>query len=158
MSRSTTHQSVEQIRPFQRPGTIERWLNRLVTLLVGLGVGFRDNQVLGVRGRKTGKAYRTVVNVMEHEGRRYLVAPRGRTGWVRNAEVAGSVTLQRGKQRGVFEVREVPAAQRAPLLRDYLGRYTPSVKGFFSVAPDAPLGEFERVAGSHPVFELRAAQ
>ena len=53
------------------------------------------NKVLQVRGRKTGRVYAAPVNLLEMAGRRFLVAPRGRTQWVRNAEAAGEVVLER---------------------------------------------------------------
>ena len=54
--------------------------------------------VLEVRGRKTGALYSTPVDLLEERGTRYLVAPRGYTQWVRNAEISGEVTLRRGRQ------------------------------------------------------------
>jgi len=44
---------------------------------------------LAVRGRTSGR-WRTVpVNVLELEGQRYLVAPRGETQWARNLRATG---------------------------------------------------------------------
>ncbi len=41
----------------------------------------------------------TPVNLMEIGGKPVLVAPRGRTQWVRNAEAAGEIALKRGSKR-----------------------------------------------------------
>jgi hypothetical protein len=46
---------------------------------VGLGLGFSYNYLLQVRGRKTGRVYSTPIDLLELDGRKYLVAPRGRT-------------------------------------------------------------------------------
>ncbi len=44
---------------------------------------------LTVRGRHSGEPRTVPVAVLEHEGDRYLIAPRGRTHWVRNLRAAG---------------------------------------------------------------------
>jgi deazaflavin-dependent oxidoreductase (nitroreductase family) len=42
-----------------------------------------------VVGRHSGKPRTTPVAVLEHEGQRYLIAPRGNTHWARNLRAAG---------------------------------------------------------------------
>ena len=81
---------------FRAPSPAEKIFNRAFGFLVGLGLGFPYNYLLQVRGRKSGKVYSTPIDLLERNGRRYLVAPRGRTQWVRNAETAGEVTLKKG--------------------------------------------------------------
>ncbi|MGA7753406.1 MAG: nitroreductase/quinone reductase family protein, partial [Candidatus Sulfotelmatobacter sp.] len=71
---------------FREPTAIEKLFNRTFGFLVGLGVGPAHIYVLEVRGRKSGKIFSTPVDLLEMKGKRYLVAPRGRTQWVRNAE------------------------------------------------------------------------
>ena len=80
---------------FRAPSAVEKVFNRVFGWLVGLGLGFSHNYLLQVRGRKSGKLYSTPIDLLERDGTRYLVAPRGRTQWVRNAEAAGVVTLRR---------------------------------------------------------------
>src|SRR5207253_6928782 len=84
---------------FHAPSSLERVFNRIYGLLVGLGLGFSYNYLLEVRGRKSGRTYSTPIDLLELNGKRYLVAPRGRTQWVRNAEAAGEVTLKKGRTR-----------------------------------------------------------
>ena len=79
---------------FRAPSAVERVFNRVFGSLVGLGLGFSYNYLLQVRGRKSGKIYSTPIDLLELGGKRFLVAPRGRTQWVRNAEAAGEVTLK----------------------------------------------------------------
>jgi deazaflavin-dependent oxidoreductase (nitroreductase family) len=68
---------------------------------------------LRVRGRKTGRWRSVPVNVLELDGERYLVAPRGETEWVRNLRAAGSGQLQYGRRRiEPFTVVEVPDAEK----------------------------------------------
>ena len=61
-------------------------------ITIGFGMGLAHNYVLEVRGRKSGRIYSAPIDLLEFEGRRYLVAPRGETQWVRNARAAGRVT------------------------------------------------------------------
>jgi len=94
---------------FREPSAAERLFNHIFGFLVGLGLGFSYNYLLQVRGRKSGKLYSTPINLLELlHGKRFLVAPRGRTQWVRNAEAAGEVTLKKGNTRQKFRLRPVP--------------------------------------------------
>jgi hypothetical protein len=81
---------------YNRPTTLVRTFNKLFGLLVGFGLGLPHNYLLQVRGRKSGRVYSTPVNVLSRNGKRYLVAPRGYTAWVRNAIAGGSVSLRKG--------------------------------------------------------------
>lgn len=84
---------------FKEPNAIDRMINRAFGFLLKVGIGLPHNYLLEVRGRKTGRTYATPVNVLEHGGRKYLVAPRGYNQWVRNAETSGEATLVRGARR-----------------------------------------------------------
>src|SRR5437764_11172194 len=92
---------------FRKPSAGERIFNRIFGYLVGLGLGLRHNYLLQVRGRKTGKVYSTPIDLLELGGKRFLVAPRGRTQWVRNAEVAGVVRLKKGRKLHQFRLRPI---------------------------------------------------
>src|SRR5262245_20764647 len=85
---------------YLKPG----WLvNRVVNpLLMWLGAV----PTLAVRGRTSGE-WRTVpVNVVELEGHRYLVAPRGDTQWVRNLRANGGGELRRRGRVEPFRATE----------------------------------------------------
>ena len=137
---------------------VERLLNRAFGAAVRVGLGFRHNYLLEVRGRKSGKVYSTPVNLLEHNGRRYLVASRGETQWVRNTRAAGRVTLRKGLRRMEFEVREVPVPERPTILKEFLDRFAASVQRFHSVPRGSPAESHAAVASGYPVFELIAAQ
>jgi deazaflavin-dependent oxidoreductase (nitroreductase family) len=139
---------------FQAPTPGERIFNRLFGVLVGLGFGLRHNYLLQVQGRRTGRLHSTPVNVLELDGKRWLVAGRGRTQWVRNAEAAGEVLLKRGWRRQ--RVRSVADADKPRILSAYLDRFTLTFQRFFSVPAGSPPTEFARVANRYPVFELIA--
>src|SRR4029078_8428700 len=76
--------------------------NRIVVGLTRLGVSVRGSPGVLWGGRTSRGWRRTPVNLLEHGGRRYLVAPRGRTQWVRNLEAAGSGAVAGGRARGGF--------------------------------------------------------
>src|SRR5713226_6198829 len=79
-------------------GSTRRVFNPAVALLTGAGLSFWGSRILQVRGRKTGEIRETPVNLLTHQGSRYLVAPRGETQWVRNLRVAGVGALRLGRK------------------------------------------------------------
>jgi deazaflavin-dependent oxidoreductase (nitroreductase family) len=102
---------------FQQPTAIEKFFNRALGALIGLGIGPAHIYLLEVRGRKTGKLYATPVDPVEIKGKRYVVAPRGRTQWVRNAEAAAEIVLRRGSNRQKFRVRVMADEEKRPILK-----------------------------------------
>lgn len=139
---------------YEAPSAVERVFNRIFGRLVGLGLGLRHNYLLQVRGRTTGRLVSVPVNVLELDGRRWLVAGRGRTHWVRNAEVAGEVVLQRGRRRERCRLRPVPDAEKPRILGAYLDRFRTTVQRYFAVKAGAPAADLAAIAGRYPVFEL----
>jgi deazaflavin-dependent oxidoreductase (nitroreductase family) len=138
---------------YNRPGRLIQLSNRLFGWLAGNGIGPKKTVDLEVRGRRSGEPRRTAVNLVEYEGARYLVAPRGNTEWSRNARAAGEAVIHR---RGSEKVRltELPAGQRAPVIQKYLEENAFVTKREFGIEPDSPLEEFERIAELHPVFRI----
>lgn len=139
---------------FRQPTTIERLFNRVFGFLVGKGLGFKHNYLLQVRGRKSGKLYSTPIDLLEIDSRRYLVAPRGQTQWVRNAEAAGEVVLKKGGFQQTFCLRTIAASDKPPLLKAYLEKFKNEVQRYFPIAAGSDVEAFEGIAGDYPVFEL----
>jgi deazaflavin-dependent oxidoreductase (nitroreductase family) len=139
---------------FRAPSAVERIFNRVFGFLVGLGLGFSYNYLLQVRGRKSGRLYSTPIDLLEVGGKRYLVAPRGRTQWVRNAEAAGEVTLKRGRTQQRFRLRPIADADKPQILKAYLDNFKREVQRYFSVPAGSPAQAFGELAPSYPVFEL----
>ncbi len=139
---------------FRKPNLIDRVVNRAFGLLVDLGFGLSHNYLLQVRGRKTGKIYSTPVDLLEFRGRRFLVAGRGRTQWVRNAETAGEVSLKKGRTRQTFRVRPVPHEEKPEILKAYLDRFKLTVQRYFPVPAGSGAEAFAELAERYPVFEL----
>ncbi|HSY92008.1 MAG TPA: nitroreductase family deazaflavin-dependent oxidoreductase [Candidatus Binatus sp.] len=142
---------------FREPTGVEKIFNRVFGFLVGLGLGFPHNYLLEVRGRKSGKLYSTPVDLLELDGKRYLVAPRGRTQWVRNAEAAGEVTLKKGSSRQKFHLRPLPDADKPQILKAYLDNFKREVQTYFPIPAGSPVESFVAIAESYPAFELSAA-
>jgi deazaflavin-dependent oxidoreductase (nitroreductase family) len=127
--------------------------NALVAPLAKLGLAGRRTHVLTVRGRKSGRRYSTPVQLVLDGERRWLVAPYGETGWVRNARAAGEVELTRARRTRRQRIEEVGAEEAAPVLRAYL-RSTPIVKPYFDAGFGSPVEAFAAEAAKHPVFRL----
>ena len=129
--------------------------NRLVAVLTRAGLSFWGSRILEVRGRKTGAARRTPVNLLQLDGERYLVAPRGHTQWVRNLRAAGEGDLLVGRRREHFHATEVADDGKEAILRAYLRRWKWEVGQFFGgVGPNSPSSEFEHIAPDHPIFRI----
>jgi deazaflavin-dependent oxidoreductase (nitroreductase family) len=139
---------------FRAPSTGEALFNRAFGFLIGLGIGPKFIYLLQVRGRKTGRLYSSPVNLMELDGKQYLVAPRGRTQWVRNAEAAAEITLKRGSSRKNFQLLPVADSEKPPLLKLYLDSYASAVKKFFPVPAGSPVEAFRDIAPNYPVYEM----
>jgi deazaflavin-dependent oxidoreductase (nitroreductase family) len=139
---------------FLKPTAGERFFNRVFGVLVGLGFGGDHNYLLQVRGRRSGKLYATPVHLLELDGKRYLVAPRGRTQWVRNAEAAGAVTLKKGSRRLQVRLRALDAQERPPILKAYLDRFRGTVQTYFPVPAGSSVEAFTAIRDQYPAFEL----
>lgn len=129
-----------------------RLVNVVIKPLARLGWAGPHTYVLTVRGRKTGKLYETPVTLIEN-GQRWLVAPYGEVGWVRNARAAGEVQLRRKRRLETLQIEEVAPTAAAPVLRQYLEQVKVA-RPFFDVTPSSELAEFEGEAPRHPVFRL----
>ena len=141
--------------PFARLSLIDRLFNGLIGALVGLGVGPAHMRVLEVRGRKSGKLYTLPVDLLSHQGKTYLVAPRGNTQWVRNAEASAVVTLRRGKQAERYRLRPLANAEKPPIIKAYLDTFRREVQRFFPVPAGSPIDAFVPLAERYPAFELQ---
>jgi len=139
---------------FRAPTAGERIFNRVYGFLVGLGIGLSHSYLLQVRGRKSGKMYSTPVDLLELNGNRFLVAPRGRTQWVRNAEAAGEVTLKRGWRLQRYGLRSLSDAEKPRILKAYLDTFKKEVQRYFPVRAGSPPEAFRELSQSYPAFEL----
>jgi deazaflavin-dependent oxidoreductase (nitroreductase family) len=142
---------------FRKPSPLEAFFNRALGFLVGLGIGPSYMQLLQVRGRKTGRLYSTPVNMLQVAGKPYLVAPRGRTQWVRNAEATGEILLKRGRRQRKYRLRPVPDVEKPEILKLYLDIYKSQVQRYFPVPAGSPPAALREIAANYPVFEMLPA-
>jgi deazaflavin-dependent oxidoreductase (nitroreductase family) len=143
---------------FRQPTPVEKIFNSVYGSLVGIGLGFSYNYLLQVRGRKSGKLYSTPINRLEWSGKQYLVAPRGRAQWVRNAEAAGEITLKKGSQRQRLRLRSLSGAEKLEILKAYLDTFKREVQGYFPIPAGSPKEDFVAIADNYPAFELLPAR
>jgi deazaflavin-dependent oxidoreductase (nitroreductase family) len=143
----------------KRPGWFTAHVfNPLVAVFTRMGISLLGSRVLEVRGRSSGQPRRTPVNLLDLDGQRYLVAPRGEAQWVRNLRVSGEGRLLLGRRGEAFTAVEIPDTEKVPILRAYLKRWKAEVGAFFDgVAPDAPEAEMAAIAPKHPVFRVMRA-
>ncbi len=141
---------------YRAPGWFTRHVfNPAVAFLTRRGVSLFGSRVLAVRGRTSGEWRTTPVNLLEYEGKRYLVAPRGEAQWVRNLRAAGTGQLRVGKKVEDFRARELGQDEKIPVLREYLRKWKFEVGVFFEgVGPNSTDEELRSIAPRHPVFEV----
>jgi deazaflavin-dependent oxidoreductase (nitroreductase family) len=143
---------------YVRPGWFTRHLfNGAVAGLTRLGISVAGSRELRVRGRTSGE-WRTVpVNLLKVGGKRYLVAPRGTTQWVRNLRAAGGGELRIGRRTETFSATELDDDAKALVLREYVRRWGWELGSFFEgVDKDASDGDLARIAPGFPVFAVDA--
>jgi deazaflavin-dependent oxidoreductase (nitroreductase family) len=141
---------------YRRPGWVSRNVSdRLVALLTRAGISVAGSRVLEVRGRRSGEMRRTPVNLLDFEGGRYLVAPRGNTHWVRNLRASGRGRLLLGRRVEEFTAVEVGDAEKPALLRAYLRKWKWESGAFFGgVGPDSTEEELRAIGPEHPAFRI----
>jgi hypothetical protein len=144
---------------YQRPDWFtKKVFNPVVAGFTRAGLSVWGSRVLRVRGRTSGEWRNAPVNLLNYEGRKYLVAPRGQTHWVRNLRVAGGGELVLGAKAEPFTAVEVSDAEKVPILRAYLKKWKAEVGVFFSgVSADSPEESLRRIAPDHPVFRIEVA-
>lgn len=155
MTDSTTGQDGQADR-YHEPGWFtQNVFNRAVRGLTRLGISVAGSRELRVVGRKSGTVRSNVVNVLEVDGRRYLVAPRGTTQWVRNLRAAGRGELRVGRRLMAFRAEELPDDRKPPVLRAYVDRWRWEVGQFFEGLSKTPTeAELAAVAPGFPVFGI----
>lgn len=142
---------------YREPGWLTKYvLNKAVAGATRLGISLWGSRVLEVKGRKTGAARRTPVNLLTLEDTTYLVSPRGEAQWVRNVRAAdGQLDLLLGRQRTHYVATELFDDEKVPVLRAYLKRWKAEVGVFFDgVGPGSSDEEVAAIAPKHPVFAI----
>jgi hypothetical protein len=92
---------------------------------------------------------------VDHDGKRWLVAPYGAVAWVHNARAADHVSLRYGRATREYAAREASADEAGPVLKRYVTIAT-KTRAQFEATPDSRVEDFVAEADRHPVFELVA--
>lgn len=129
--------------------------NAAIKTLLRLRIAPPNYAIVTVRGRRTGQEHSTPVRPVEHDGQRWLVAPYGAVGWVRNVRAAGEAALTTRGQRLRVRLIEVDAATAGPVLQKYAGA-VPVTRPYFDADPGDPVERFVAEADRHPVFRVAA--
>jgi hypothetical protein len=136
------------------PNRVARLADRFTAALSAREVGPQYLVTLEVPGRRSGRTVSLPIVVADVRGERYLVSMLGEgVNWVRNVRAAGGDATLRHGCREEVRLEEVAPDRRAPVLKSYLGR-APNARVHIPVDKDAPLTDFERVAGRFPVFRV----
>src|SRR5262249_35333716 len=143
-------------RQFTKPSAVDRLINRAFGFLVKIGLGLPHNFLLEVRGRRSGRVYSTPINMLERNGKRYLVAPRGYTQWVRNVIASGEAVLVKGARRERVSLEIIADNDKPEILKTYLDRYKLTVQRYFPIPAGSPLEAFQPLVSQYPVFEVIA--
>jgi deazaflavin-dependent oxidoreductase (nitroreductase family) len=151
---------MDQSEHYRKPGMfVRKLMNPFVVIMMRAGVSVWGSRILEVPGRTSGIPRRTPVNLLEFEGSRYLVSPRGEGQWVKNLRAnGGRLALLLGRRGQEFSAHELPDDEKSPVLRAYLRKWKMEVGVFFDgVSADSEEADIRRIASSHPVFVLTEA-
>lgn len=142
----------------QRPNRIAKLLNRAWAILASRSIASNGLVALEVIGRKSGRIISFPLVMVTVDGQRYLASMLGdNTQWVRNVRKSGGRAVLRSGGREDVQLEEIPADQRAPILKAYL-QAAPGARPHVPVDKDAPLTEFEKIAPAFPVFRLSSSR
>jgi hypothetical protein len=135
-----------------RPTRFGRVTNRTMSGLASLGIPVMVT--LDVPARRSGLRRSTVLVPVQVDGDSYFVSMLGeRSDWVQNVRAGtGPVYLRHGAAREVI-LEDVPAGQRARILKAYLHR-APGARPHFPLDKNAHTKEFDSVADRYPVFRV----
>jgi deazaflavin-dependent oxidoreductase (nitroreductase family) len=123
---------------------------RLNVAILRRGLRIGSQYLLTAPGRKTGKPRHTPISIAVVDGERYIVAAFADAAWVGNVRAAGSGELTRGGRTEHVALTEMPAAQRAHVLRAFLAQVRGGVRFFGQQTPD----EIVTRADRYPVFRV----
>jgi deazaflavin-dependent oxidoreductase (nitroreductase family) len=138
----------------QRPDWIAKILNRVQAIVASRNPTANGVVALQVTGRKSGRIVSFPLVMVTVDGQRYLVSMLGdNTQWVRNVRASGGKAVLQSGGREDVQLEEIPADQRAPILKAYL-QIADGARPHVPVDKDAPLAEFEKIAAAFPVFRL----
>jgi len=138
----------------KRPNWIAKILNGAIANSASKSISPDGVVALEVIGRKSGRVVSFPLVVTVIDGQRYVASMLGdNTQWVRNVRAAGGKAVLRSGGCENVLLEEIPANERAPLLKAYL-HAAPGARPHVPVDMNAPIVEFEKIVADYPVCRV----
>jgi deazaflavin-dependent oxidoreductase (nitroreductase family) len=134
-------------------------LHRAIPWYTSLGLT-RGTLTLEVSGRKSGKPTRVSLTAVRQGDCRYLVSLAEGSQWVRNVRAAQGRAVILSGGRAPVQLREIPDAEKAPILLGYVRQRAfthsgqESARLFFGLDHDPGLEDMEAIASRYVVFRI----
>lgn len=132
---------------------VRRIVDAVSRLAIQAGLRPSHRYLVTVRGRRTGRPRTTPVGLVHVGPDRWLVAPYGEVGWVRNVRAIGQAVIERTGKREHVRLIGVGQSEAGEVLKEYL-KLEPTIRPFFRADVDDPPSEFAAEASDHPVFRI----
>lgn len=133
----------------------------ILKFLMKAGVPLGPNQLVTIRGRKSGLPRTTPLAVIAVGGRRWVWSPWGESQWVRNLRAAGRATITKRGRTEEVTATELNPTERLGYFRDVLGSFARSIPfgiQFIRLVDGVDLSDPVAAAEGRRVFELHPAQ
>ncbi len=138
---------VERIKP-----PLQTAATRLGRPAFWLGLTPKQAVLLEVPEQSSGDLTRVALEVISHEGRQYLLSPKGASGWVDDVRAADGEAVLRRRSSIPVKLIEISIEEREPIIAEYLSQT--DARQSFDLSPDPALEEIQAIAGDHPLFEV----
>lgn len=126
---------------------------RLWNAVFRLGLLPRRWVTLEVPGRRSGRLTRFPLGMADVDSQWYLVSMLGECNWVRNVRGCGGRAVLGCRRAWPVQLDEVPADQRAPVLKRYVQR-VPGARPHIPIHPKEPVEAFAEVTARYPIFHV----
>ena len=120
------------------------WFTAKVFNPIAMSTGISNSETLTVTKRGSKQPQKIPVVTVDVDGVKYLVSTRGESDWVKNVRANPNVRLGSAN----YIAREIPEADRQPILIAYRAKAGRAVEGYFRKLPRE---------ADHPVFALTPA-
>ena len=130
----------------------------ILKFLMNAGIPLGVNQLVTIRGRKSGLPRTTPLAVIPFGGRRWVWSPWGESQWVRNLRATGRATIATRGRTEEVTATELDPTERLAYFRDVLTPFARSIPFgvlFIRIADGVDLNDPVAAADGRRVFELR---